>query len=56
MRRLWLQKTPDNTNTRDLVSIASQTGCNRIYYALPSVDNQAFTQLMRHAPHPYRYF
>lgn len=33
------QKTPVNTNTRDIVSIAAQTGCNRIYYALSSVDN-----------------
>jgi hypothetical protein len=50
------QKTPVNKNTRDLVSIASKTGRNRIYYALSSVDNQVLMRLMRRTPHPYRYF
>jgi hypothetical protein len=50
------QKTPVNKNTRDIVSIASPTGCNRIYYAFSSVGNQVLTRSMRHTPHPYRYF
>jgi len=46
------QKTPVNTNTRDLVSIALQNGCNRIYYALSTVEYQVLMRSRRGTPHP----
>jgi hypothetical protein len=50
------QKTPVNTNTRDLVSIALQNGCNRIYYALSIVDNQVLMRSRHGTPTLYVIF